>query len=183
MAGDGETLARALDEFSLDDLAAKPGRFQELAAELLVAREDRAAKAERDRLAAEADEALAFDTADWNDPAFLDGLRSQVLADRSVALTAYLGTRLRELSETWGAETAREMMANERSALATVDTFTGQSDPLYDHPAYRKHEQTTALGARSAAYADIRASGADFGAGEAEAYIAAALNEARGGAD
>lgn len=176
--GDASAPAPATDgvfgtEFTLDELAAKPGRWQELAAELIVARDERRVRVEAEALRKASEEALDSGSVEsWDDPTFLAGLRAQVEADRQAASEAFLRGRRVELAKArWGEGTVKERMADEAARDAQVEAFLAGSDALESHPAFQAHEAELAMQARSAAFVRDRVSEADFGLAEAEAAI------------
>jgi hypothetical protein len=80
---DADEEASGPPKVTLEELAARPGQAGALARELLEIKREREAKAEAARHAAEAEATLAEGEPDWSDPAFLDGLRQSVLAQRT----------------------------------------------------------------------------------------------------
>jgi hypothetical protein len=166
----------------LDALAARGGTLGSMAKELIEVRREREAKAEAERLASEAEATLEEGQVDWRDPRFIDGLRASVLAQRAATDAAHV-EGIRRLRETqYGKETADTMMADEAAWATQVAAWTGGSDRLLEHPAYREHlrEQAEAVRAREVALRGRVGYHEDLEA--AEAYIAAAKAKALSGA-
>jgi len=111
-----------------------------LASELMEATNAREQKAEQERLAAEALAGLASDAHDLDSPESLVQLAALAAEERRKDSQAYLATREREYSSRYGDETAAEMIANERAAIAQVEDFLGDPMPS-DLAVIREHER------------------------------------------
>jgi hypothetical protein len=171
-------------EFTLEELAGRPGRWQELAQELLALRTERQAKAQTEALALAAERALDSGLVDFDDPAIQAGLRAQVESDRAAANDSFFRLRAAELrAKGFEGESVDLMLANDREAMAAVAEFMAGQDAMLDHPAYRAHETAVAVQARSSRFVRDRASAPDMGLAEAEAAIAEAYAAAAAAAD
>jgi len=142
-------------EFSLEELAARPGQWQALAAELIVARQEREAKAKAadDRAALEAMGGEFTDA----DPAILKTrLLAQVDADRASANEAFLEGRRALLAKQFGAETVALLMRDEQAAIAKVAAFeagAASGAAMREVPAFRDWEAEQAAEERARGFA------------------------------
>jgi hypothetical protein len=125
--------------FTLEELASRPGRFQELAAELLAARADREANADRDRLRAQGEAAIEAGAIDFDDPDFQNALRAMADEKRAKAETMWAKHREAELISQYG-DLGRGTFEQER--VAGQDSwFWEGSDSLHESPVWREHER------------------------------------------
>jgi hypothetical protein len=159
---------------SLDELASKPGRWQELAAELLVAREERKAKRAADEAAKVAAEALEKDEFDWSNEAHIEGLRQEVLSRRAgAAASAEAGIKAAALARGFNADQADIEVANYK-AMAEASAWLDEGrDPLTEHEAYRERERGLVEAGKAREVALRGRVGYAEDVAEAEAYIAA----------
>jgi hypothetical protein len=165
---------------TLEELAARPGQAGALARELLEIRKEREAKAETERLAAEAEATLTAGEPDFEDPIFLEGLRASVLAQRATSDASYIAGMRRLREGQFGAETADRMLRDEADRSGRLDAWLTSSDPLHDHPAYRDHQRQQVEAARAREAARMGRVGFKVDLEEAEAYIEGARAKALG---
>jgi hypothetical protein len=133
----------------LRTMAQRGGVTGQLASELLVAAEEREARAERERLANEAS-AAADEGFELFDSALLNTrLTAQAGTEREAADAAYLETKARALRAEHGDERAEHLMVHERAALAEMHAFMGDPGPM-DVRAYREYEEAVFAAERGA---------------------------------
>jgi hypothetical protein len=167
-------------EFTLEDLAKPGSRFEELAKELIVARDERAGRAAAAALDRIVDAGLEAGEIDLTNPMIREGLAAQVQASRDEASAAYLAARASEYGKVYGPETVAEMMANERAALAAAAAFESPERLWEQHPAFvdaarRDVELSRALELSRDRVANMSP---DFGLADIEAEIAATFRGA-----
>ena len=166
---------------TLDDLAARPGPYKDLWQELLVVKAEREVKAEKERLAAEAAEAIeaGFDT--LSPERLQAALTAQAEVDRAAGDAAFLATREAAIRVAYpDPEQAELKIAEEREALAAVNEFLGAPGPA-DVPAWREYQEAVANEERAALTARdalLRTRSIEQDAAEAEAYVRRALEAA-----
>jgi hypothetical protein len=125
---------------TLEELAARPGPYKALADELILVKAERDAKAEKERMAAEAAEAAesGFDT--LSPERLQAALTAQAEGDRATGDAAWLAAREADIRVAYpDPEQAELKIAEEREALAAVNEFLGAPGPA-DVPAWREHQ-------------------------------------------
>ena len=160
----------------LEGLKAAGGLRGDLASELLVAMDERSARAERDRQVAALEAAAESGDLDLSDPATQDLLRAQVLEKRELDDQNFKRLYAQAQVARGFPEADARKVADE--AAATDVSWFYQSDPILESPAYREYAQSRSLEAKSRAFAQSRSLDADHGLAEAEAAVAKAFAEA-----
>jgi hypothetical protein len=150
----------------LRSLIAKGGVTGQLASEALVAMEEREAKAERERLAAEAEALAAQRGIDYDDQGVQAALRAQAEQARATA-DARIRQRERERLMTAGVspEGVEAALREQEAQRSWFDR-----DPLLSNPSWQKHEVDQFEAARPQ-HATRRYGGLEVAAAEAEEEV------------
>jgi hypothetical protein len=169
--------------FTLEELAARPGPWKEMADELILAKAEREAKAVKERLAAEA-AAAAESGYEALSPERLEALLTvQAEVERATGDAAYLAAREADIRAAYpDREQAELKLAEEADALALVNEFMRAPGPI-DVVAYREHLEAVAATERAEVKARdmlLRERTLEDDARDAEAYVKAALEAAAG---
>lgn len=135
---------------------------------MLALRAEREVRQEKEALALVAEQAIDKGIVDFSDPDLQAGLRAQVEAGRVADSERYFRLREAELRrQAFGDESAKQLLDNDRAAMAQVEAFLAGTDgysegaaaavvghdAFLDHPAYRAHEAALAEQTRAIAAA------------------------------
>jgi hypothetical protein len=143
-------------EVTLEELASRPGRWSELAGELLAIKAERESAKAQAELAARAE---AVDAASAFDDVPVDDLRAMFRAEQEQARVAaeavYISQFASQLvAQGYTEETVQTKLEALAADLAASTWLNEDADPLDSHPGYQAHIRQKVFQAQARAYAD-----------------------------